>query len=81
MVDKCYFCKSKVVKQNVEVDYRWGNTLTVIKDVPVDLCTQCGEKYFSSGVYKEMEILVKNREHLIGTETVNILSFTEGLAV
>ena len=33
MLDKCYFCKADVVQQYVTIDYRWGDTLVIIKDV------------------------------------------------
>ena len=75
MLDKCYFCKGKVVQQRVTIDYRWGDTLVVIKDVPAGLCHQCGEKYLSSGVYKELERLAKSKSHLMSKITVDILAY------
>jgi YgiT-type zinc finger domain-containing protein len=75
MLDKCYFCKATVVQQQVNVDYRWGNTLMVIKNVPAGLCQQCGEKYLSSDVYKELERLAKSKSHLMGKMTIDILTF------
>ena len=80
MIDKCYFCKAKVVQQQTTIDYRWGDTLVVIKDVPAGVCQQCGEKYLESGVYKELEKMAKNKSHLMGTMTVDILAFEEGAA-
>jgi len=75
MLDKCYFCKAKVVEQQITLDYRWGDTLVVIKDVPAGVCQQCGEKYLTSGVCKELEGLAKNRSHVRGKITVDILAF------
>ena len=75
MLDKCYFCKAKVVQQEITIDYRWGDNLVVIKDVPAGVCQQCGEKYIASGVYKELERLAKNKSHLKGKMTVDILAF------
>lgn len=75
MLDKCYFCKAKVVQQHVTVDYRWGDALVVIKDVPAGVCEQCGEKYLSSDVYKELEKQAKSKSHLMGKMTVDILAF------
>jgi len=75
MIDKCYFCKGKVVEQQITIDYRWGDTLVVIKDVPAGVCEQCGEKYLSSDVYKELEKLAKNKSHPMGKMTVDILNF------
>ena len=80
MLDKCYFCKAKVVEQQITIDYRWGDTLVVIKDVPAGVCQQCGEKYLASGVYKGLERLAKSKNHLMGKMTVDILAFEASAA-
>ena len=75
MVQKCYFCKGRVSHEEITVDYRWGDTLVVIKGVPAGVCQQCGEKYIESSVYKGMERLAKNKSHLLGTMSVDVLEF------
>jgi YgiT-type zinc finger domain-containing protein len=75
MLDRCYFCKAKVAQQRVTIDYRWGDTLVVVKDVPAGVCEQCREKYLSSSVYKELERLAKSKDRLLEKMTVDILSF------
>lgn len=75
MVHKCYFCKGRVVREEVTVDYRWGGTLVVIKGVPAGICQQCGERYIDSSVYKGMEKLAKNKSHLLGKMSVDVLEF------
>ncbi|MEK6656708.1 MAG: type II toxin-antitoxin system MqsA family antitoxin [Nitrospirota bacterium] len=75
MFDKCYFCKGKVVQQNINIDYRWGEALVVIKNVPAGVCDQCGEKYLTSDVYKELEHLAKSKSHLMGKMSVDILVY------
>ena len=80
MLDKCYFFKAKVVEQQITIDYRWGDTLVVIKDVPAGVCQQCGEKYLASGVYKGLERLAKSKSHLMGKMTVDILAFEASAA-
>ena len=80
MYEKCYFCKGKVVKKRITVDYRWGEDLIVIKDVPAGVCQQCGEKYLESGVYRELERLAKSKSHVAGTMKVDILDFQSSLA-
>jgi len=69
------FLQGQVVPQQITVDYRWGDTLVVIKDVPAGVCQQCGEKYLSSDVYKELERIAKNKSHLMGKMTVDVLNF------
>ena len=75
MLERCYFCKAQVVQQQITLDYRWGDTLVVIKDVPAGVCQQCGEKYLSGDTYKELERLAKSKGHCMGQVTVDILAF------
>ena len=80
MLDTCYFCKGKVMEQQVTIDYRWGDTLVVIKEVPAGVCQQCGEKYLTSNVYKDLEHLAQSKSHLMGKMTIDILAFEESPA-
>ena len=57
----CYFCKGKTKIKNVDVDFRWGDKLIVIKNVPVEVCSQCGERYYSAEVSKKLEEIVKRQ--------------------
>jgi len=75
MAGKCYFCKGMVSKQKVKVDFRWGEELVVIEDVPAEVCEQCGEKYLDADVYKEMERLAKGRAKPFRYTTVNVFRF------
>ena len=61
-MSKCYFCKGTTEIKNVDVDFRWGDKLFVIKNVPVEVCTQCGERYYSAEVSKRLDELVQNSE-------------------
>jgi len=58
-VSDCYFCKAKTEIKNVDVDFRWGDKLFVVKNVPVEICTQCGERYYSAEISKKLDALVK----------------------
>lgn len=58
---KCYFCQGETEIKNIDVDFRWGSKLFVVKNVPVEICTQCGEKYYSAEVSKKLDRLVKKQ--------------------
>jgi YgiT-type zinc finger domain-containing protein len=60
-VSKCYFCKGSTEIKNVNVDFRWGDKLFVVKNVPVEICTQCGERYYSAEISKKLDALVKKQ--------------------
>lgn len=55
----CVFCKGKVVLQKVTFDARVGEHLIIIKDVPAEVCLQCGERYFSPDVSRQIDDLMK----------------------
>ena len=76
-VKRCYFCKGRVAEQRIRVDFRWGNELVVIEDVPAEVCQQCGEKYFSPEVYKEMENLAKTKEKPVKHIAIDVIRFVE----
>jgi YgiT-type zinc finger domain-containing protein len=76
-MEKCYFCKGRIVEQKVRVDFRWGDELVVIEDVPAEVCQQCGEKYFSPEVYKAMENLAKAKEKPIKHVAIDVFRFVE----
>ncbi len=55
-METCYFCKKGILEdKKVTVDFRWGSKLIVIEEVPSKVCNECGEKYYSAEVSREME--------------------------
>ena len=79
MVNECYFCKGKVTETKIEVDFRWGKKLKVLKNVPASVCQQCGEKYFQAAVYKAMERLVIGRVKPSSRISVDVVQFKEAV--
>ena len=78
---RCYFCKGKIVEKRVRVDFRWGDELVVIEDVPAEICQQCGEKHFSPEVYKAMENLAKTKTKTVKHIAIDVIRFGEPVMV
>ncbi len=76
MTQSCYFCKGKVAQQPTSVDFWWGDDLKIIENVPAGICTQCGEKYFDSPVYKEMERLAKWGSEAVRRFSVDVVRYS-----
>jgi YgiT-type zinc finger domain-containing protein len=76
MTTSCYFCKGKIVEQVTSVDFWWGDDLKIIENVPAGVCQQCGEKYFSPEVYKEMERLAKSPGRAVSRLSVDVLRYS-----
>ncbi len=60
-MSKCFFCKGKTQIKKINVDFRWRDQLFVVNNVPVEVCTQCGERYYSVEVSKKLDQLVKKQ--------------------
>lgn len=60
-MSECYFCQGKTEIKRVDIDLRWGSKLFVVKNVPIEICSQCGEKYYSAKVSKKLDELAKKQ--------------------
>jgi hypothetical protein len=58
------------------VDFWWGDDLKIIENVPAGICTQCGEKYFDSPVYKQMERLAKGSGEALLRLSVDVVRYS-----
>lgn len=57
----CHYCGGEVKEEKIRVDFWWEDKLYLIEGVPAGVCKQCGEKYFTAKVSKEMDELVKSQ--------------------
>lgn len=58
-MSKCYFCGGDTKIKKINVDFRWGDKLFVVQNVPVEICRQCGERYYSAKVSSKMDEIVR----------------------
>lgn len=54
----CPFCKGLVEERRVEHIHRWKGTLYILRNVPAEVCTQCGEVFFGPQALKAMDEIV-----------------------
>ena len=62
----CMYCKCKTTSPSSTthvVNYK--NCIIIIKNVPGEECEQCGEKYYSNEVAKQLETLVNTAKQLM----------------
>ena len=62
----CMYCKCKTATPSFTthvVNYK--NCIIIIKNVPCEECEQCGEKYYSNEVAKQLENLVNIAKQLM----------------
>jgi len=60
--ETCYFCSRGILEEkHVTVDFRWGEQLVIIENVPAKACNECGERYYAAKVVRQMEQIAKER--------------------
>jgi YgiT-type zinc finger domain-containing protein len=58
--ESCYFCGRGILEEKrVTVDFRWGEKLVIIENVPARVCSECGERYYAAKVVRQMEQIAK----------------------
>ncbi len=72
----CSFCRDRTIAQLTSVDFRWGNDLKIIEQMPAEVCGQCGEKCFQAQVYKDLERLVQHPSKAIRHRSVDVLQYS-----
>ena len=55
---QCPFCKGPVEGRRVEHVHRWEGCLYILRNVPAEVCTQCGEVFFDPAALKAMDNIV-----------------------
>ena len=54
----CYFCDGEVDERQINREIWWHDQLYVIKDVPLGVCRQCGQKVILPHVAKKIDKLL-----------------------
>ena len=75
---ECFMCKGKSEKKLVNYFLDLHHMMMIIKDVPADVCTQCGERYFDDEVMENLEKIVNSLKEL-STE-ISIVNYKEKVA-
>ena len=74
----CLMCKGNLENKNTTFMVELGNCIIIIKNVPSQVCKQCGEVSYSNEVAKQLEKLVNAVKNSI-TE-ITVINYTEKVA-
>ena len=62
----CMYCKcNDLIESTTTHVVNYKNCIIIIKNVPCEECEQCGEKYYSNEVAKQLENLVNTAKQLM----------------
>lgn len=78
VVMNCFMCKGKLENKNTTFMVELDNCIIIIKNVPSQVCKQCGDVSYSDEVAKQLEKLV-NRVRDSITE-ITVINYSEKVA-
>jgi YgiT-type zinc finger domain-containing protein len=66
----CYYCGGVVKEKLIPREIRWRKKLFIFENVPVGVCTQCGEKVIKPEVAKAIDRVFQEEKK--PTKTVQV---------
>lgn len=68
----CLMCKGELENKNTTYMVDLGNCIVIVRNVPSQVCSQCGDMSYSNDIAKELEKIVNNlRSSLTEVAIVN----------
>jgi YgiT-type zinc finger domain-containing protein len=61
LVDRCDLCGGEVRPGQTTLEIWYRGELVVVRDVPADVCQQCGEAYISAAVSEKLDRFLAER--------------------
>ena len=75
---RCFMCKGSLDDEPTTFMVDIGNCIIIIKNVPSQVCGQCGEVSYSNDVAKQLEVIVNSLRSSI-TE-IAVVNYTDKVA-
>jgi len=63
-IKRCPLCGGELRDGNTTIPFFIGVRVIVIRDVPSEICSECGEAYMKSGVVDKVESVLDKLEEL-----------------
>ncbi len=70
----CFYCGGTVKGQLMPREVRWRGQLFIFENVPVGVCTQCGEKVLKPEVAKTIDRIIQEQKKPTKTIQVPVYS-------
>lgn len=59
---ECEYCNGEIRRKKVTVDHWYEGKLVIIKDVPVEVCQECGQRYYAAATLDQLDTLAQNSD-------------------
>ena len=61
-VNECEYCSGEIHPKKVTVNHSYKGKLVIIKDVPVGVCQECGQRYYAADTLEKLDTLAQNSD-------------------
>lgn len=76
----CFYCGGAVKEKLMPRELRWEGQLLVFEDVPMGVCTQCGEKFLTPAVAKAIDRILQEKKKPTKTMKVPVYHYEPEMA-
>jgi len=75
---KCFMCKGETEQKLVNYLLDVDNRIIIIKEVPANVCKQCGERYFDDDVMGNLEKIIEDVKNV--SIEISVVNYKEKTA-
>ncbi len=72
---ECEYCDGAIKPKKVTVEHWYDGKLVIIKDVPVGICKECGERYYEAATLEQLDIIAQESESAQERISVPVMAF------
>lgn len=72
---ECEYCGGVIQPKKVTVEHWYEGKLMIIKDVPVGVCKECGERYYEAATLEQLNAMAQESESVQERISVAVMAF------
>jgi len=72
---ECEYCGGFVQPKKVTVEHWYEGKLVIIRDVPVGVCRECGERYYEAATLEQLDAMARESESTQERISVPVMAF------
>ena len=72
---ECEYCGGVIQTKKVTVEYWYEGKLVIIRDMPVGVCEECGERYYEAATLEQLDAIARESESAQERISVPVMAF------
>ncbi|MBI1929131.1 type II toxin-antitoxin system MqsA family antitoxin [Candidatus Poribacteria bacterium] len=72
---ECEYCDGVIQPKKVTVEHWYEGKLVIIKEVPVGVCRECGERYYEAATLEQLDAMAQKSESVQERISIPVMAF------